>query len=82
MMKACLIFLLLVPNLGIANLKDYEHPIVCKPILQTLEHWIEPPEKHWIVLKWDTFIAIGENKLLFKYDGWIVQVPMDGYRCR
>jgi len=77
----CSIFLTLVPNLGTADLKDYPHPIICKPIIQTLENWIEPPEVDWIILKWSTFVAIGEDKLLFKYDGWIAEVPMEGFSC-
>ena len=74
-----------VPNLGTADdldhLRDYPHPIICKPILERDGMEIIADKDKWIVLEWSEFLVIGNNRLLFKHNGKIKAVPMEGFRC-
>ena len=80
-MKWVLALLLLVPNLGAADLKDFEHPLVLKPYIVRDGTTFVADENHWIRLPWLKFVAIGKDVLLFKVDGVIYTCPMEGYKC-
>ena len=80
-MKLILTLALLVPSMGAADLKDYEHPLVLKPFIIRDGSTITSDMKHWIPLPWKDFIAIGNNRLLFNYEGVVYTCPMKGYIC-
>ena len=81
MRKVFVLFLLLVPSLGTADLKDFDHPLVLKPYAVRDGITFVADENHWIRLPWSNFVAIGQDKLLFKVDGVIYTCPMEGYKC-
>ena len=64
-----------------ADLKDYGHPLVLKPYIIRDGSIVTADKSHWIPLPWKDFVAIGNDKLLFKVDGVIMTCPAEGYRC-
>ena len=80
-MKYILALVLLVPILGAADLKDFDHPLVLKPYAVRDGITFYADENHWIRLPWSKFVAIGKDTLLFKIDGVIYTCPMEGYKC-
>ncbi len=66
---------------ALADLKNYEHPLVLKPYIIRDEAIVTADKSHWIPLPWKDFVAIGQDKLLFKIDGVIYTCPMDDYMC-
>ena len=80
-MKLLAIVLLLISHVTMGDdLKDYPYPIVCKPKV-VVDGVILINKKNWITLEWRDFVSLGKDKLLFKYKGKIVEVPMKGYSC-
>ena len=80
-MKLIIILGIFVPLLGMADLKKYDHPLVLKPYIIRDGSIVTADKRHWIVLPWKDFVAIGQDKLLFKVDGVIMTCPAEGYRC-
>ncbi len=64
-----------------ADLKDYDHPLILKPYIIRDGSIITADKSHWIPLPWKDFVAIGQDKLLFKIDGVIYTCPMADYVC-
>ena len=79
--KLILVLGIFVPLLGMADLKDYDHPLVLKPFIVRDEAIVMADKRHWIYLPWKDFVAIGQDKLLFKVDGVIMTCPAEGYIC-
>jgi len=63
-------------------LREYAHPIVCKPITIVNDITVIADEKDWVTLEWKDFVAIAKDKLLFRHMEKIVAVPMVGYICQ
>ena len=79
--KLWLVLSMLIPILGMADLRDFEHPLVLKPFIVRDGITFEGDKNHWIKLPWSQFVAIGKDVLLFKVDGVIYTCPMEGYKC-
>ena len=73
--------LLLLLGTAHADLKDYDHPLILKPYMIRDGAIVTADKPHWIRLPWKDFVAIGNDKLLFKIDGVIYTCPADGYIC-
>ncbi len=72
---------LLLLGTAYADLKDFDHPLILKPYAIRDGSIITADKSHWIPLPWKDFVAIGNNKLLFKIDGIIYTCPAEGYIC-
>ena len=83
-MKWTLTLLLLVPILGTADLRDYDHPLVCKPVIIRNGVTFIADQKDWITLPWKDFKGISD-RLLFKHLDGLFKVPLStdnsGYVC-
>ncbi len=79
--KITLALLFLSPLSCIGDIKDYDHPLILKPYIIRDGFTITADSEYWIHLPWKNFVAIGQDKLLFKIDGVIYTCPMRGYRC-
>ncbi len=97
--KLILVLGIFVPLLGMADprdymaeLRDYEHPMILKPYIIRDGATVIADKNHWIKLPWENFVVLclnnstcklasGQGKLLFKYEGVIMTCPMDGYKC-
>lgn len=62
-------------------IRDYKEPLICKPqeVRGNVTYTSTNP-KDWIVLSWKTAV-ISRDKILFRYKGELVEVPMEGYSC-
>ena len=61
-------------------IRGYSKPLVCTKF--KLVDGIQVIDKSdEIVLAWKDFVSFGKGKMLFKYKGAIVSVPMEGYSC-
>ncbi|KKL19665.1 hypothetical protein LCGC14_2463220, partial [marine sediment metagenome] len=79
--KLILVLGIFVPLLGMADLKDYGHPLILKPYIIRDGSIVTADKSHWIKLPWKDFVTIGQDRLLFKVDGVIYTCPMDDYTC-
>ena len=73
--------ILLLVSTAYADIKDYEHPLICKPITVMDGVTVISDESEWIILPWKDFVSLGKDKLLFKHLDKLVVVPMKGYIC-
>ncbi len=69
------------PRDYMAELRIYENPMVLKPYIIRDGSIVTADKSHWIPLPWKDFVAIGQDRLLFKVDGVIMTCPSEGYRC-
>jgi len=78
-----LLFLSPLSSMGdnCVGLSCYKHPLILKPYIIRDGSIITSDKSHWIKLPWKNFVAIGQDKLLFRYEGTIVTCPMEGYIC-
>jgi hypothetical protein len=70
---------------GQDHIRDYPHPIICKPIIERDGIIVVSEEDEWVTLPWKDFIAFGKDKLLFKYLDGIFTIEKGmrtkGYIC-
>jgi hypothetical protein len=62
-------------------IRDYPHPIVCKPFVEKDGIVLISDKEYWVFLPWKDFVAIGKDRLLFKYLDGIFEIPHKGYVC-
>ena len=79
--KLILVLGIFVPLLGMADLKDYDHPLVLKPYIIRDGSIVTSDKSHWIPLPWKDYVALTIDTLLFKVDGVIMTCPAEGYIC-
>ncbi len=65
----------------IENLKDYAHPIICKPFVKTATGVIMAKQDTWVILTWASLDEITEKTLIFKTKDGDFYVPSAGYIC-
>ena len=76
-----LVSLLLIGSLSYADLKDYPHPLICKPVIVRDGITVVSDKADWITLPWSDFLSVGKDKLLFKHLDDVFAVPHVGYIC-
>jgi len=80
--KCFSLVMILLVSTAYADLKEYPHPIVCKPITVVNNTTVIADKNEWITLEWKDFIALAKDKLLFRHMEQIVTVPMKGFLCQ
>lgn len=77
-----LVILLLVTTAYADPIRDYKAPLVCKPkeVRGNVTYLSGSPDQ-WIVLSWKDVVSISKDKIVFRYKGKSVSVPMEGYSC-
>ena len=61
-------------------LRDYKHPIICKPVVVTNGITVIGDKSTWVELPWKDLLAISD-RLLFRYLDGAFEVPHTGYVC-
>ena len=63
------------------HLRDYPHPIICKPIVEKDGVIIVSPQSEWIVLPWARLESLDPEKLVFKTKDGLFTMPSPNYVC-
>lgn len=65
----------------VEDLRDYPHPIVCKPFVKTDSGVVMAEQDKWVILTWATLEEITEGTLIFKTRDGDFYIPAAGYIC-
>lgn len=65
----------------IENLRDYPHPIICKPFVEIDGGVAIAEQSEWVILTWASLEDITESTLIFKNKDGLFYVPSRGFVC-
>jgi len=65
----------------IENLKDYPHPIICKPFVKTDTGVTVAEQDKWVIVTWAELDEMTEDTLIFKTRNGDFYIPAAGYIC-
>jgi len=65
----------------VESLKDYPHPIVCKPFVKAETGVIMAEQDKWVILTWAQLDEINEDTLIFKTKDGVFYVPAKRFIC-
>ncbi len=66
---------------GLELIRNYPHPIICKPIVKVDGVYIISDEDKWRIIPWATFVRMDADFLYFRFRDDIMPVPLKGYIC-
>lgn len=65
----------------IDNLRQYPHPIICKPFVKTSTGVRMAEQNKWVILTWASLEEITEKTLIFKTKDGDFYIPAAGFMC-
>ena len=63
------------------EIREYKHPVICKPVIKKDGLTIIGERDTWIVLPWATLETLDDKKMVFKTKDGKFTVPTTGYIC-
>jgi hypothetical protein len=63
------------------GLRDYPHPIICKPFVEKDGVVSMGEQETWVIVTWASLEDITETTLIFKNKDGVFYVPAKGFLC-
>ncbi len=76
-----LFIMIAVAKADLESLKDYPHPIICKPFVEKNGIVSIGAQSTWVIVTWASLEDITEDTLIFRNKDGVFYIPAKGYSC-